>query len=126
MGFVRELVIETKLFSVVREGGLICITERGRRRKQELLLGLGTAQWLERAMEDCVKGESRDFYTSTREGFRSFIALRRSNDRGRFLEVVVYGEGGHRSFILIPEDKGGRGWRSMREVMREALTGADA
>lgn len=89
MGLERELVIESKLFVVVREGGLICIIERGRRFKQELLLGLGTVKWLGRTLEDCVKGERKDFYTSIREGCRSIIAQRYSNNHGRFLEVVV-------------------------------------
>lgn len=44
MVFARELGIEAKLFSVVREGGLVRITESGRRFKHELLLGLGTSQ----------------------------------------------------------------------------------
>lgn len=119
MGYIREIVIESKLFSVVREGGLVRITERGRRLKQELLLGLGTVQWLQRALEDSVRGNSKDFYASKREGYRSFIAQCRVNNHGRFLEVAVYGEGGCRSFILIPEEEEERGWRRMWEVLKE-------
>lgn len=54
MGLSRVIVIESKLFSIVREGGVIRITKRGRSFKQELLLGLGTAQWLGRALGDCA------------------------------------------------------------------------
>lgn len=72
-------------------------------------MGLGTAQWLERTLEDCAKDERNDFYTSIREGYQSVIAQRCSNNHGRFLEVAVYGDGGHQNFILIPEEEGGRG-----------------
>lgn len=120
MGFARELVIESKLFTVVREGGLNRIFERVRRFKQELLLGLGTAKWLRRALEDCAISERRDFYASIREGHRSVIAQRCSNNWGRFMEVAAYGEGNRRSCIILPEGEGARGWRRMEEVLLEA------
>ncbi|KAF5447553.1 hypothetical protein F2P56_033099 [Juglans regia] len=120
MGSFWELVIEAKIFSIMREGGLIRIIERGRRFKQEVLMGLSTAQWLERVLEESEMGVKKDYYSSTREGYRSFIAQRCSNKRGRFLEIAVYAEGGRRSLILIPEEEGGRGWRRLREVLRKA------
>ncbi|KAF5442614.1 hypothetical protein F2P56_035254 [Juglans regia] len=82
-------------------------------------MGLSTVQWLKRALEESEIGARKDYYSSIREGYRSFIAHRCSNNRPRFLEVVVYAEGGRRSFIIIPEEEGGRGWRRMREVLRE-------
>ena len=83
MSFIKEFVIETKLFSVKREGGLIRIPERGRRFKQELLLGLETAQWLGGALEGCASDKREDFYLAKREGYRSFIVQRSSNSWGR-------------------------------------------
>lgn len=66
MGFTKELVIESKLFSLVKEGCLLCITERGWKMEHELLLGLPTVQWIGRALEDCLKGEKKEFYTTIR------------------------------------------------------------
>lgn len=62
MIFAREVVIEAKLFSVVR-GGLIRITESGKRVKQKLPLGLGTVQWLGRVLDDDATSKSKDFYS---------------------------------------------------------------
>ncbi|KAG6684306.1 hypothetical protein I3842_12G056500 [Carya illinoinensis] len=121
MGFRREFVIDSKLFSVVREGGLIRITERGRRFKQELLFGLGTAQWLGGALEGCVTDKRDEFFSSRREGYRSFIMQRSSNSRGRFVKVAVYGDGGRNCCIIIPEEEGSNGWSKLREVLRESL-----
>lgn len=48
-----------------------------------------------------------------REGNLSFMAKGRSNVRGHFLAVVVYGGGARRSFIFIPKGEEGDGWQRM-------------
>ena len=69
MGFTKELVIESKLFSLVNEGCLLRITKRGWKIEHELLLGISTMQWLGKALEDCLKGEKMEFYTTIRDGY---------------------------------------------------------
>lgn len=74
MGFTRELVIESKLILLVKEGGLLRIPQRGWKRENTLLLGPIIVKWLGGAVEECLSGEKKDFYTANREGYQSFIA----------------------------------------------------
>jgi hypothetical protein len=43
------------------------------------------------------------------------------NSHGRFLEVLEYGAGGWRSFIIISEGQERRGWRSCIVQMRKVV-----
>ena len=94
MGSSMELVIESKSFTLVKEGSMLGITERSRRLISKLILGSTTVQWLAKAMEACLKEEKKDFYTTVREGSRSFIAQRYANDQAHYMAVVEYGGGG--------------------------------
>jgi hypothetical protein len=52
-------------------------------------------------VEELIRGENlSDFYRSFRSGDLADIAHRRANRYGRFLELLEYGVGGLRSFIL--------------------------
>jgi len=53
----------------------------------------------------------QEFIKSYREGSKLLIARRGGNKDGRFLEAAVFGLGGQRGFVLIPEGRGGWGWR---------------
>lgn len=72
-------------------------------------------------MEGCATDERKDFYLSRREGSWSFIIQRCSNNRGHFVEVAVYCDGGRNSFILIPKEVGSCRWSRMSEALREGL-----
>lgn len=109
-------MIESKLFTLVKEGGSVRITERGWKRKQELLVEKSTTQWLVK-LDVCSSGVKQDFYSTIREGYRSYLAQKCSNNRGCYLVVLEYREGGRRSFVLIPEGKEGRGWKRMKETL---------
>lgn len=52
----------------------------------------------------------KDFYWSIRHGNTIYVAHRRLNSHGRYLELSEYGGGGESSFIVIPEANEGRGW----------------
>lgn len=58
---------------------------------KEMRLGLSMVQWFAKIMEDCLKGEKKDFYTTTRDDNKSFIAQRCSNSCGCFMALVEYG-----------------------------------
>lgn len=63
----------------------------------------------------------KDFYTTSREGTKSFIVQRCLNVRGCYMALVEYGGGGRRSFIFIPKELGGKGWRKMADALWEAI-----
>jgi hypothetical protein len=65
--------------------------------------------------------EDQDFIKSFREGSKVLIARRGGNQVGRFFEVVAFGMGGRKGFILIPEDHGGWGWRKFSGELRMAI-----
>lgn len=58
---------------------------------------------------------------SSRVGDIAFIAQCGSNGHERFLTVVEYGGGGPRGFVVIPEGRGGRGWRGFVVELRMFL-----
>lgn len=55
-----------------------------------------------------MKDEKKDFYTTSREGTKSFIAQRCSNVRGHYMALVEYVGGGRSSFIFVPKELGGK------------------
>lgn len=54
-----------------------------------------------------------------REGSSSFIAQRCSDAHGRYMQLVENGGGSRCSFIFIPEEMEGKGWRRMAEALWE-------
>lgn len=48
------------------------------------------------------------------------IIRKGGNKNGRFVEAAVYGVGGRRGFLLIPEDRGGWGWLKSVGELRKA------
>jgi len=59
--------------------------------------------------------EDQEFVKSFREGSKILIAWRGGNRTGRFLEATVFGLGGRKGFIIIPEGP----WRvGMAEILR--------
>lgn len=59
MGFSKDLVIESKVFSLVKEGSFLLIRERSWKVMNKLTLGFFTVQWFAKALEDCLRGEKR-------------------------------------------------------------------
>lgn len=49
------------------------------------------------------------------------IAQRGSNRHNRFLTWVEYDDGGRRSFIIIPEGREGKGWKSCALELQKVL-----
>ncbi|KAF5466327.1 hypothetical protein F2P56_016265, partial [Juglans regia] len=121
MGLKREVVVESKLFTLVKEGDSVCITEKGWKRKQELVIEKSTTQWLVKSLEACSSGTKQDFYSTIREGGCCYLAQKCYNSRGYYLVVAEYKEGGRRSLILIPEGQEGRGWRRVKEALVECV-----
>jgi hypothetical protein len=61
-----------------------------------------------------------DFVKSFREGSKVTIVCLGGNTNGRFVEATVYGLGGQRGFLRIPEGRGGWGWLKFVGELRKA------
>lgn len=59
MGFSKDLVIESKVFSLVKEGSFLLIIERSWKVMNKLTWGFSTVHWFAKPLEDCLKGEKR-------------------------------------------------------------------
>lgn len=94
MGPSKLVVIKSKAFEVIRDGRHVHLTERSWGVVKGMSLGLATALWLTKALENCLKVGRREFYTAHQEGDRSFIAQQCSNSRGYYMALVQYGGGG--------------------------------
>lgn len=104
MGYTRHSY-RIRIFPVSKDGNYFPIIEKSWKVMKELRLGLYKVQWLANFLEDCLKGNIKDIYSTMREGNHSFIAQRCSNVSGHCMALVEYGGGNRRSFIFIPEDK---------------------
>ncbi|KAG2672218.1 hypothetical protein I3760_13G030000 [Carya illinoinensis] len=82
-------------------------------------LEFATARWFSLALENCLTGGKKDFYTAHRDGDRGYIAQRGSNNQGAFMALVEYSRGGRRNCIFIPEERDGKGWRKLIELLKE-------
>lgn len=90
-----------------------CSSQRCWKVVKSLSLGLDIARWFSRALEGSLKTGRKEFYIAHCEGGRGFIAQRCSNFCGFYMALVEYGGGGRCSFIFIPADRDGVGWRKL-------------
>jgi len=65
--------------------------------------------------------EEQDFVKSFREGLKVLFAQIGGNKAGRFLEATVFGMGGRKGFILIPEGSGGWEWHKFLGELRKTV-----
>jgi hypothetical protein len=84
-----------------------------------IVLSTQCSDWLASTLETLLGfSGDHDFVKSFREGSKLLIAHRGENKAGRFLEAAAYGLGGRRGLILIPEGRGGWGWRKFSGELR--------
>ena len=125
MGPRRSFRIESKQFDIALEGGgsfQIKITEHGKRHTVSILLGRDGARWLAKCVDENVMGvEDPSFIRTYRESEQGFVITRHGNDNGRYLEVVVYGKGGLKGRLVIPEGRDQGGWRGFGAELRILL-----
>jgi hypothetical protein len=110
----RRFLVESKSFVLlVLEGASVVRVEEKRQGFHgAVVLSSHCSAWLASTMETLLgfPGE-QEFIKSYREGPKLLIARRGGNKDGRFLEAAVFGLGSRRGFVLIPEGRGGWGWR---------------
>lgn len=111
----RSFRIEAKTFVISLEGGgaaQVKITERGKLHNHAVSVGKEGARWLAKCVEDNVTREAdKSFIRTYREKDQRFVIRQVSNDYGRFVELMVCGNGGVRDRIVIPEGFNQGGWR---------------
>lgn len=61
MGFQKHLVIELKVFALTKDGSFMLINERRWKLVKEMRLGIFMVQWFAKTLENCLKGEKKDF-----------------------------------------------------------------
>jgi hypothetical protein len=112
------MIMGVNIFSVVR------LEERRKSFSELVLLSAQSLEWLALTMENlqwCP--EEKDFIRSLREGSKVLIVRRGGNAAGRFLEVAVFGVGGRRGIIFIPDvGMGGAGGVSSMNWIKSVLS----
>jgi hypothetical protein len=110
----RRFLVESKSFvlSVLEGASVLRVEEKRQGFHGVVVLSSHCSAWLVSTMKTLLgfPGE-QEFIKSYREGSKLLIAWRGGNKDGRFLEAAVFGLGGRRGFVLIPEGRGGWGWR---------------
>lgn len=74
MGFLNHEGDRIQGFFNIEGREFSVYTEKRWKVVKELKLGLPMVQWVAKTQEQCLKEGRMDFYTTTREGNRSFIA----------------------------------------------------
>lgn len=116
----RRCCVEAKtfVFTVVEGASVVRLVERRKSYSGLVILSYQSLGWLASTMESLQWCPAeKEFIKSFREGSKVLIARRGGNAAGRFLEVAVYGVGGRRGIIYIPEGRDGRGWRTFVTVL---------
>lgn len=63
----------------------------------------------------------KEFVMKFNEGLRGFLAQRCKNKAVRYVAVAEYGERSRRGVIIIPEGRGGVGWKALEDCFQEVV-----
>lgn len=89
---------------------------------RSIFLGEINASWLLATLEALAQAVGvEDFVKSSKVRSRDFITQRGSNYQGRYLSVAKYGGGGRKDFIVIPEERDGKGWRTLASELSKII-----
>jgi hypothetical protein len=102
----KRFIVEAKtfVFSVLDGESVLRVEEKRKNFSGKVILSFQCSEWLVSTMEGLLGSPvEQDFIKSFREGPKILIARIGGNKAGRFLEVTVFGMGGRKGFILIPE-----------------------
>lgn len=90
MGFIKHIAIESKVYSISKNGNYVAIVEKSWRVLKELRLDVHTVHWFAKFLQDCLNGNFKDLYSTVRDGNHSFITQKCSNANGRYIALVEY------------------------------------
>lgn len=108
-----RFLVEAKSFVLLILDGasVLRVKEKSKGFSSEVLLSNQCTKWLALTMEILMGFPSdKEFVKSFKEGRKVLIVRRCGNKDGQYLEVAVYGVGGRRGLLLIPEGRRGWGW----------------
>jgi hypothetical protein len=121
MGYLGFFYVEAKSFefrSAIGDGS-VRLAERSRGLFRAVHLSRLSIGWFVSSMEALrVEGDTKEFCRTFRVGTTVHILHRRGNQHGRFLELSEYGDGGRRSFVILPEGRKGSGWAKCLSQLR--------
>jgi hypothetical protein len=120
----KKFSVEAKSFAFVALDGasVLRVVEKRNKFLGEVVLSAQCSNWLASTLEVLMGiPEDQEFVKSFREGSKILIARRGGNRTGRFLEATVFGLGGRKGFIIIPEGRGGWGWQKFSGELRKAV-----
>jgi len=82
-------------------------------------LGLQSFVWLLAIIEEALKVSVKDFVKYFQEDVKVLMVRGGENKSVRYLEVIVFAEGGWKGAIWLPEGRKGGGWaRVVRELRK--------
>jgi len=82
-------------------------------------LGLQSSIWLLEIVEEAAKFSVKDFVKYFREDVKVLMVRGGENKSGRYLEVLVFAEGGRKGAIWLPEGRKGGGWARFASELRK-------
>jgi hypothetical protein len=118
----RRFSIEAKSFCFSSKEGssLFRLEERRKKFVGYIFVSTQCSSWLIDTVEAACQVKE-DIAKSFREGDKALMVHGDTNKAGRFLEVVVFAEGGRKGAIWLPEGRNGRGWRRFAGELRHML-----
>jgi hypothetical protein len=120
----KRFTVESKsfAFAVLDGASVLRVVEKRNKVLGEVVLSTQCANWLVSTLEVLLGiPEEQEFVKSFREGSKVLIARRGGNRAGRFLETTIFGLGGRKGFIIIPEGRGGWGWQKFSSELSKAV-----
>jgi len=120
----RSFSVEAKYFSfsVKSEGSDLCLEERRKGLCGVIFLGVQASAWLLATIEEAMMASGRGLVKYFWEDVKALMVRGGENKSGRYIEVVVFAEGGRRGTIWLPEGRKGGGWARVADEMRTLIS----
>jgi hypothetical protein len=118
----KSFLVESKIFvfSVLDGVSRLRVGEKRKSFSGKIVISPQCSEWLASTLEILLGfPEDQEFIKSFREGSEILIARRGSNHADHFLKEAIFGLGGRKGLILIPEGRGGWGWLKFLDELRK-------
>jgi len=116
--------VEAKYFSflVKSEGSDLRLEERRKGFCGVIFLGVQASEWLLATIKEALKASGRGLVKYFREDIKALMVRGGENKSGRYIEVVVFAEGGRKGIMWLPEGRKGGGWARVADEMRKLIS----
>lgn len=110
----KSVTIEWKTFELVSNYAIrspsLSITEKGRGHMESIKIRSSSIRWLWENLQLAARLSERDKLICTKdEGDKVLIIHRKSNPRGRFVDITLNPRSGHGQRVIIPKEENGLG-----------------